>query len=80
MVAQAMARPASISVMRAGNAAAEISTGPANRNENGFCRPPVRNSSTASSMMSSASNDAACCGSRRWFHRNRSRNITFTAP
>ena len=31
-------------VSRVGNAVAEISTGARNRNENGFCKPPVKNS------------------------------------
>ena len=36
-----------MTIMRGGSEVAESSTGPSNRNENGFCRPPVRNSSTA---------------------------------
>ena len=42
-----------------GSAVAEISTGARNRNENGFCSPPVKNSRPASSTMLSASSAAA---------------------
>jgi hypothetical protein len=64
-VAQAMAKPPSISVMRGGSAVAEISTGPRNKNANGFCRPPVKKSSTASSATSKANSHAARSGSSR---------------
>ena len=64
-VAQATAKPPSTSVIRGGSAVAEISTGPRNRNANGFCSPPVRNSSTASSAMSKARSQAARSGSSR---------------
>jgi hypothetical protein len=46
-------------VSRIGSAVAEIRTGARNRNANGFCRPPVRNSNAASSTIFSASNAAA---------------------
>ena len=52
-------------VSRIGSAVAEISTGARNRNENGFSRPPVKNSNPASSTMLSASNAAAIDGSSR---------------
>jgi len=41
--AQATASMPSAIVSRIGSAVAEISTGARKRNENGFCRPPVRN-------------------------------------
>ena len=47
---------------RGGSAVADSSTGPRNRNANGFCSPPVRNSSTASSAMSKASSQAGAVG------------------
>ena len=60
--------------MRGGSAVAESSTGPRNRNENGFCSPPVKNSSTASSAMSNASSQAARSGSSRCVAGKRTRS------
>ncbi len=54
-----MASAPSAIVSRIGSAVAEIKTGARNRNENGFCRPPVKNNSPASSTMFNASNAAA---------------------
>ena len=64
-VAQTAAKTPSAIVIRVGSAVAEISTGPRNRNENGFSSPPVRYSNPASSAMFSASNAAAKRGARR---------------
>lgn len=77
-VAHPIAKPPSISVMRGGKAVAEISTGPRNRNANGFSRPPVRNSSTASSAISNAKSQAARWGSRRCISGKRMRNATLS--
>ena len=68
-VAQAIAKPPSIRVMRGGSAVAEIRTGPRNRNAKGFCSPPVKNNSTASSAVSKASSHAARSGSQPLRHR-----------
>lgn len=46
-------------VSRIGNTVAEISTGTRNRNENGFCNPPVKYNSPPSSTMLNASSAAA---------------------
>ena len=73
-VAQVIAKPPSISVMRGGSAVAEISTGPSKRNANGFCSPPVKNNSTASSAISKASSQAARSGSSRCVEGKRTRN------
>ena len=73
-----MAKPPSIKVMRGGSAVAEISTGPRNRNANGFCSPPVKNSSTASSAMSKASSHAARSGSSRCVIGKRMRSATLS--
>ena len=44
---------------KGGSAVAEIRTGTRNRNENGFCRPPVKNNRPASSTMFNPSSAAA---------------------
>ena len=78
MVAQAMVKLPSISVMRGGSAVAEIKTGPRNRMANGFCSPPVKNSNTASSAMSKASSQAARSGSSRCVMGKRMRSATLS--
>ena len=77
-VAQAIAKPPSISVMRGGSAGADSSTGPSSRNANGFCSPPVKYSSTASSAMSKASSHAARSGSSRCVIGKRTRSATLS--
>ena len=64
--------------MRGGSAVADSSTGARNRKANGFCRPPVRNSSTASSAMSKASSQAARSGSSRCVRLKRTRSATLS--
>src|SRR5215212_11286578 len=61
----ATALPPRMTVILGGNAVADSSTGPSSRNENGFCRPPVRNSRIATSAMSKAKSQAARSGSSR---------------
>ena len=68
----------SMSVKRGGSAVADSSTGPRNMKANGFCSPPVRNSSTASSAMSKASSQAARSGSSRCVRWKRSRSATLS--
>ncbi len=77
-MAQATAKPLSISVSRGVSAVAEISTGPRNRIANGFCKPPVKNSSTASSATSNASSQAARSGSSRCVSGKRTRSATLS--
>ena len=60
-----MAKAPSISVKRGGSAVADNSTGARNKKANGFCKPPVRNKSTASSAISKAKSQAARSGSSR---------------
>src|ERR1700733_3444914 len=75
--AQATASIPSAMVNLIGSAVAEIRTGARNRKENGFCNPPVKNSSPASSTMFSASSAAANDGSSRSIGLNQSCRIRF---
>ena len=54
-----MASAPSAIVSRTGSAVAEIRTGARNKNENGFCKPPVKNNSAANSTMCNANSAAA---------------------
>jgi len=65
--------------MRGGSAVAAMSTGPRNRNTNGFSTPPVSDSSRASWTMSNANSQAARSGSSRSIGRKRSRRARLRA-